>query len=33
MSGFALFFVVVGICTCTSGMFKLIDWVEGGAHR
>lgn len=33
MSGFALFFVVVGIITCTNGMFKLIDWLEGGAYR
>ena len=33
MSGFALFFVIVGIATCTNGMFKVIDWLEGGAHR
>lgn len=33
MSCFTLFFVIVGIITCTNGMFKVIDWLEGGAHR
>lgn len=33
MTNFALFFTVIGICTATSGMFKLIDVIERGGRR
>lgn len=29
MSGMALFFVVVGICTMTHGVFAVVDLIEG----
>lgn len=29
MSGMALFFAVVGICTMTHGVFAVVDLIEG----
>lgn len=29
MTGWALFFVVLGICTATNGIFRVIDRIEG----
>lgn len=29
MTGWELFFVVLGICTATSGLFRVIDKIEG----
>ena len=27
------FFTLVGVCTCTSGFFKIIDRIERRAHE
>ena len=29
MTGWTLFFLVVGITTCAAQMFRVIDWLEG----
>ena len=29
MTGWTLFFTVVGITTCTAQLFRLVDWIEG----
>lgn len=29
MTGWELFFVVLGICTATSGLFRVIEKIEG----
>lgn len=28
MTGWTLFFLVVGITTCVAQLFKVIDWIE-----
>ena len=28
MTGWNLFFVIVGVTTCTAQLFRLIDWIE-----
>lgn len=33
MTGWALFFEVVGIATVTAQLFRVIDWIEGGEQR
>lgn len=33
MSNITFFFVVVGVATATSWVFKLVDLVEGGEAR
>lgn len=27
------FFTLVGVCACTSGLFKIIDYIEGGRNE
>ena len=29
VTGWTLFFVVVGITTCVAQLFRLVDWIEG----
>ena len=29
MTGWTLFFVVLGVCTATKGVFRVIDLIEG----
>lgn len=29
MTGWTLFFVVLGVCTATNGIFRVIDLIEG----
>lgn len=29
MTGWTLFFVVLGVCTATKGVFRLVDLIEG----
>lgn len=29
MTGWELFFVVLGVCSATSGLFRVIDFIEG----
>ena len=29
MTGWTLFFTVVGITTCAAQLFRIIDWIEG----
>ena len=29
MTGWTLFFTVVGITTCAAQLFRVIDWIEG----
>ena len=29
VTGWTLFFVVVGITTCAAQLFKIVDWIEG----
>lgn len=29
MTGWELFFVVLGVCTATKGVFRVIDKIEG----
>ncbi len=28
MTGWTLFFVVVGVTTCAAQLFRIIDWIE-----
>ena len=30
MTGWTLFFVVVGVTTCVYQLFRIIDWIERG---
>ena len=29
VTGWTLFFTVVGITTCAAQLFRIIDWIEG----
>ena len=29
VTGWTLFFVIVGITACVSQLFKIVDWIEG----
>lgn len=33
MTGWPLFFVIVGITTCTAQLFRVVDWIEGGNKK
>ena len=29
VTGWTLFFVIVGITACAAQLFKIVDWIEG----